>query len=336
MYGFKSWEMVYFSWFLTAGTYHTQANRSDERPTTRLLTEEQLCNVLMSYDDEMTETDAGHQTETSPWTTKSSSQTVKDPDHLLVRQVQEGKMDAFDALVGKYKQPIVNFAARVLGDPMEAQDVAQNAFLSVFKKSGRFRFGSRFSTWLFSITRNLCRNELRRRWRHRGNWFAGEEIERPELARWAAEAAHLGNVPEAVFQRELQEKIEQALELLPERERAAILLLRDEELSYAEVAAVLGTSPSAAKTLIFRGRQALKRELRPYLRSGAWRESWAWTFAQAKYLRRDKPSPQLFYVEICRASVSLLTGHAARRPANKMRRKTSTYQRYESVRGSTW
>ena len=266
----------------------------------------------------------------------SFAEAVADPDYVLVLRVQDGNMDAFDALVAKYKQPIVNFATRALGDPMEAQDVAQNAFVSVFKKSGRFRFGSRFSTWLFSITRNLCRNELRRRWRHRGNWFAGEEIERPELARWESEAAHLGNVPEAVFQRELQEKIEQALELLPERERAAILLLRDEELSYAEVAAVLGTSPSAAKTLIFRGRQALKRELRPYLRTGAWRESWARTFAQTKQLREDKRPPRLIYVEICRASVSLLTGHAARRPANKMRRKSSAYQRYETVRGSTW
>ncbi len=264
------------------------------------------------------------------------AEAVADPDYVLVLRVQDGNMDAFDALVAKYKQPIVNFATRALGDPMEAQDVAQNAFVSVFKKSGRFRFGSRFSTWLFSIARNLCRNELRRRWRHRGNWFAGEETERPELARWESEAAHLGNVPEAVFQRELQEKIEQALDLLPDRERTAILLLQDEELSYADVAAVLGTSPSAAKTLIFRGRQALKRELRPYLRTGAWRESWAEACAHGRHFCQDQRAPRLFYVEIGRASVSLLTGRAASRPANKMRRKSSAYQRYETVRGTTW
>jgi RNA polymerase sigma-70 factor (ECF subfamily) len=203
-----------------------------------------------------------------------------DPDYFLVLRVQEGNRDAFEALVEKYKQPIVNFATRTLGDPMEAQDVAQNAFVWVFKASVRFRFACRFSTWIYAIARNLCRNELRRRSRHRVDCLRREEVEEAGFARWQWDAAKLGNVPEAVFQRELQEKIEQALESLPERERAAILLLRDEDLSYAEVAAVLGTSPAATKTLIHRGRQALKRELQPYLRTGAWRESWAEAFAQ--------------------------------------------------------
>jgi RNA polymerase sigma-70 factor, ECF subfamily len=257
-----------------------QANRSDERRTTWLLTEEQFCNVLMSYDDKMTEGDAGPRIETSPWVTKTSSQAVKDPDHLLVRRVQEGKMDAFDALVGKYKQPIVNFAARALGDATEAQDVAQNAFLCVFKTSGGFRFACQFSTWLYTIARNLCLNELRRRSRHRVDSLRYEDVEKLEFVRWQWDAAKLGNVPEAVFQRELQEKIEQALELLTERERVAILLLRDEDLSYTDVAAVLGTSRAATKTLIHRGRQTLKRELRPYLQTGAWRKSWAKAFAQ--------------------------------------------------------
>jgi RNA polymerase sigma-70 factor (ECF subfamily) len=229
----------------------------------------------MSDDDELTEVDARLRIETSPWTTQDSFQTIKDPDHLLVRRVQEGKMDAFDALVGKYKQPIVNFAARALGDAMEAQDVAQNAFLCVLKTSGRFRFACQFSTWLYTIARNLCRNELRRRSRHRVDSLGSEHVENLEFARWQGGASKLGSVPEAVFQRELQEKIEQALELLPERERMAILLLRDEDLSYADVAAVLGTSQAATKTLIHRGRQTLKRELLPYLQTGAWRASWA-------------------------------------------------------------
>jgi RNA polymerase sigma-70 factor (ECF subfamily) len=203
-----------------------------------------------------------------------------DPDYFLVLRVQDGNMDAFDALVEKYKQPIVNFASRTLGDPIEAQDVAQNAFVRVFKESGRFRCTCRFSTWLYAITRNLCRNEIRRRSRHRVDSLGHEDVERREFARWQMDSAKLGNVPEAVFRRELQEKIEQALESLPERERSAIRLLQDEDLSYADVAAVLGTSLAATKTLIFRGRQALKRALRPYLRTGAWRVSWAEAFAQ--------------------------------------------------------
>jgi len=274
--------------------------------------------------------------EPSPRKSRSLSQTGADPDYFLVVRVQQGNMDAFDTLVAKYKQPIVSFAARTLGDPMEAQDVAQNAFVSVFKKSARFRFASRFSTWLFSITRNLCRNELRRRWRHRADLLGREDVEGPDSARWPSETAKHGNLPTAVFQRELQEKIEQALGSLPERERTAILLLQDEDLSYAKVAAALGISQSATKTLIFRGRQTLKQVLRPYLRTGAWRESWAQSFRPPKHLGQDKPSPRLFYVEMRRASVSLLNGPSSRRPSNKMRRETSANGRYEALRGSTW
>lgn len=200
-------------------------------------------------------------------TARKISRGLADPDYGLVRGVQVGNRDAFDALVEKYKQPIVNFAGLILGDSTEAQDVAQNAFVRVFKHCRRFQFACSFSTWLYAIARNLCRNELRRRSRQRLVSPEDGEMERPELARWHLAAAGQGNVPEAVFQRELQEKIEQALAALPQRERAAILLLRDEPLSYAEVAAILGTSPSATKSLIHRGRQTMKRNLRRYLQS---------------------------------------------------------------------
>jgi RNA polymerase sigma-70 factor, ECF subfamily len=234
----------------------------------------------MSIEGQMIEAAWESHPESSPRTARTFSQANADPDYFLVLRVQNGNMDAFDALVEKYKQPIVNFAARRLRDPMEAQDVAQNAFVCVFKKSGRFRFACRFSTWLYAIARNLCRNELRRRSRHRADELGREHVERPEFSRWQSDAAKFGNVPEAVFQRELQEKIEQALESLPERERTAILLLHNERLSYADVAAALGTSRAATKTLIHRGRQALKRDLQPYLRTGAWRASWADSFAR--------------------------------------------------------
>jgi len=228
----------------------------------------------------MTESRWESRAEPSRRTDQAFARAAADPDYDLVVRVRDGNLHAFGALVEKYNQPIVNFAARTLGDPMEAQDVAQNAFVRVFKESGRFRFACRFSTWLYTITRNLCLNELRRRARFQCDNAGSEEIEQPELARWEWQATHHGHGPETVFQRELQEKIEQALALLPERERTAILLLQEEDLSYADVAAILGTSLAATKTLIHRGRQALKTVLRPYLRSGAWNESWAEAFAQ--------------------------------------------------------
>jgi RNA polymerase sigma-70 factor, ECF subfamily len=293
-------------------------------------------NVLESYGVQMIEPGWESYVEPLPRKLRALSPGHADPDYFLILRVQDGNMDAFDTLVAKYKQPIVNFAARALGDPMEAQDVAQNAFVSVFKKSRRFRFACRFSTWLFSIARNLCRNELRRRWRHRADLLGREDVEGPDFARWQSETGKLGNVPTAVFRRELEEKIEQALESLPERERTAILLLQDEDLSYADVAAVLGTSQSATKTLIFRGRQALKQVLRPYLLTGAWGETWAEAFRLPKHLYQDKPSPRFIYLEMSRTSVSLLAGRSSRKPATKVRRKTSASQRYGTLRGSTW
>jgi RNA polymerase sigma-70 factor, ECF subfamily len=215
-----------------------------------------------------------------PRTTRTAAQAQADPDHFLVLQVQAGHLPAFNALVEKYKQPLVSFATRILGDAMEAQDVAQNAFVRVFKESSRFRFKCKFSTWLHAIARNLCRNELRRRSRHQVELLGRDEGERPASPQRRLDGPKPDNVPEVVFQRELQEKIEQALESLPERQRAAILLLRNEDYSYADIAAMLGTSQSAIKTLIHRGRQALKRDLQPYLSTGVWRVSWAGAFTQ--------------------------------------------------------
>ena len=89
-----------------------------------------------------------------------------DPDASLMLRVKTGDMAAFEALVEKYKTPVVNLLARTLGDPAEAEDVAQNVFVQVFKSAARYEATARFSTWLFTIARNLALNEIRRRSRH--------------------------------------------------------------------------------------------------------------------------------------------------------------------------
>ena len=99
---------------------------------------------------------------------------VADADYLLADQVRQGDTAAFEELVEKYKQPIINFATRFLGDPIEAHDVAQNVFVKVFKSASHFQYQSKFSAWLYVVARNLCRNEYRRRIRHRTepfDWF---------------------------------------------------------------------------------------------------------------------------------------------------------------------
>jgi RNA polymerase sigma-70 factor (ECF subfamily) len=191
-----------------------------------------------------------------------------DPDHFLVLQVSRGDPAAFDRLVEKYRQPILSFASRTLGDPVEAQDVAQNVFMRAFRESGRFRFASKVSTWLYAIARNLCCTELRRRSRQSLHWLDCSDGEHRERAQRRARGSGCAGALESLFQAELQEKVVQALAALPERQRAAMRLLVDKELCYEEIASILGTSLSATKTLIYRGRQTLKRKLRPYVRGG--------------------------------------------------------------------
>src|SRR5580692_714290 len=89
-----------------------------------------------------------------------------DPDAALMLRVKRGDRGAFAELVEKYKQPLLNFISRTVRDETEAQDLAQNVFLQVYKSRQRYERTAKFSTWLFTIARNLCLNEIRRRSRH--------------------------------------------------------------------------------------------------------------------------------------------------------------------------
>jgi RNA polymerase sigma-70 factor, ECF subfamily len=194
----------------------------------------------------------------------------QDPDAALMMRVKQGDGVAFAALVDKYKQPVIHLAWRMLRDPVEAEDMAQNVFVQVYKSADRYAVASKFSTWLFTIARNLCLNELRRRSRHPADpldaSFADGEDHPPQQYEDKAAASP----PENLLQGELAEKIDEALDALPENQRTAILLCRQDELSYEDIAKVLGCSVSATKSIIHRGRETLKQKLKPYLRTGTW------------------------------------------------------------------
>lgn len=195
-----------------------------------------------------------------------------DPDAALMLLVKEGDRDAFAALVEKYKQPIMNLAYRTLSDATEAEDLAQHVFLQVFKSAHRYEVSARFSTWIFTIARNLCLNEIRRRSRHPAESLDEMCPENEDLPLRQVEDVKNYSPPDALLQSELEEKVGLALAELPEKQRTALLLCRQEELSYEEIAAVLDCSLSATKSLIHRGRETLKQMLKPYLRTGIWHE----------------------------------------------------------------
>ena len=188
-------------------------------------------------------------------------------------RVSEGDRAAFETLVEKYKQPVFNMICRTLRDATEAEDVAQNVFIQVHKSARRYRVTARFSTWLFTIARNLCLNELRRRSRHPAESLDQPSPEDERQPGRQVEDARTVRPPDLVLRKELEAKVEEALAALPEKQRTALLLCREEELSYEDMAEVLGCSLSATKSLIHRARETLKQKLKPYLESGVWHES---------------------------------------------------------------
>ena len=165
-----------------------------------------------------------------------------DPDAALMMRVKQGDTAAFAELVDKYKQPVMNLIYRTLRDATEAEDLAQNVFLQVYKSAHRYRVSAKFSTWLFTIARNLCLNEIRRRSRHPAESLDAPHPEQVDQPLHQFEDKRSLSPPETMLHGELERKIEQALAELPENQRTAVLLCRQEELSYEEIAEILGIS----------------------------------------------------------------------------------------------
>lgn len=194
-------------------------------------------------------------------------------DVELMLRVKRGDMRAFEQLVEKYKQPVINIIYRTLRDLAEAEDLAQNVFVQVFKSADRYKATAKFSTWLFTIARNLTLNEIRRRSRHPAESLDASQTEHEDQPARQFEDVKNYSPTDDLLRGELEQKLQMALDELPENQRTAILLCREEELSYEDIAEVLGCSLSATKSLIHRGRETLKEKLKPYLRSGAWKDA---------------------------------------------------------------
>ena len=196
-----------------------------------------------------------------------------DPDAALMLRVKKGDTAAFTTLVEKFKQPVLNMVSRTLRDETEAEDLAQNVFVQVWKSAVRYESTAKFSTWLFTIVRNLCLNEIRRRSRHPAESLDAPHPEQEDQPKHQFEDVKLVSPPDTLLRDELVDKVGEAIAALPENQRTALLLCRQDELSYEEIAAVLGCSVSATKSLIHRGRETLKERLKPYLHTGQWKDT---------------------------------------------------------------
>jgi RNA polymerase sigma-70 factor (ECF subfamily) len=172
-----------------------------------------------------------------------------DPDDELVRRAGEGDAAAIQALVAAKLRRVLALAERMLGDPAEAEDVAQETFFRVWRHAARWRPGAaRFDTWLHRVTLNLCYDRLRRR------------RERPVAE--PPETTDPGPAPDrGLLAADVGVRVDRALQALPPRQREAIVLCHYQELGNIEAAGLMGVSVEALESLLSRGRRALKSAL---------------------------------------------------------------------------
>ena len=181
-----------------------------------------------------------------------------DEDAILMGRIASGDEESFRLLVERHQGLVIGTVVRMIGSS-EAEDLAQQVFLSVWKSAPRWRPEAKVTTWLLTITKRLVFNESRRRTRSRLLPQSRGEESLPEHPDKAPSPAGL------LLERELHESIESALAALPEKERLAVVLRQQQGMPYEEIAAVLGMSLPGVKSLLFRARSSLKERLVPYL-----------------------------------------------------------------------
>jgi RNA polymerase sigma-70 factor, ECF subfamily len=192
-------------------------------------------------------------------------------DVQLMLDVKGGDEQSFELLLQRYRTPLVNFLFRMVKNREQAEDLAQEVFIRVYRAREEYVPTAKFTTWLFRIATNLALNSLRDH-RHQklemsidAPLTTGAEggDERPfEVA-----DKHL-TVEQELVEEERKKMIRRAIEKLPEKQRAAVLLHKYQELDYGEIAKILSCSESALKSLLFRAYESLRVELAPLVAKG--------------------------------------------------------------------
>ena len=193
----------------------------------------------------------------------ASGDATEQSDLELVRRAQRNERGAFDLLVLKYQHKVVKLVARLLRDPAEAEDVAQEAFVKAYRALGSFRGDSAFYTWLYRIAVNTARNAIASRQRRPLDYEA--ELSESEQSNLASRLKHTDTPEAAALSEEIRLTVNQAIEHLPEDLRTAIVLREVEGLSYEEIAAAMDCPVGTVRSRIFRAREAIDRALKPLL-----------------------------------------------------------------------
>ena len=168
----------------------------------------------------------------------------------MIRRCQAGDRDSYAILVDRYGNMVFNVAYRMTGDGDSAKDLAQESFIAAYNGIKRFRFGSKFSTWLYSIVLNKCRDHFRQ---------VRDTLSTDDIA--GTYPDHRASPEQSAVSREDRDMLQQALGRLSEEYREVLVLKHIEELDYQEIAAITGASVPALKVRAHRGREMLRKAL---------------------------------------------------------------------------
>jgi len=187
---------------------------------------------------------------------------VSDEDLMLL--VQEGTSQAFDVLVGRYKNKLYSYLYRLLGDASEAEEFAQETFVKAYVHADKYRTIARFSTWLYTIATNLVRNRLRnikRRPAMVSLWSGDRDAE--DDGKWLDLRDDSQRPDDDMERNNLKELVQQAIDRIPAKYRPAFVLREIDDLSYEEIAAVTGLRLGTVRSRINRARAHFRRLVAP-------------------------------------------------------------------------
>lgn len=188
----------------------------------------------------------------------SAADDIAANDAALMLRLRNGDDLALSELMARWQQPIVGFAYRFTGNHADAVDLAQETFVKVYQNRHRYREGGSFSSWIFAMAANLCRNHHRWQLRHPGD-VAAMEPEMPDS---------LDTAPfpdDAAVRKETARAVRDAVTTLPSDLRVCVILSEYEGQSQAEIAGTLGCTPKAVETRLYRARQLLREKLGRWL-----------------------------------------------------------------------
>lgn len=180
----------------------------------------------------------------------------------LMLRVRDGDTRAFERLVELHQGAVIGTVYRMLNNLDDAHDIAQQVFIRVWKSAPRYEVTAKFTTWLYTITRNLVFNETRRRSRRREVSIEQENEDDPP--KHFADHSVPG-ADENLAKAEFHDALEKAIAALPEKQRLAVILRGRQDLPYEEICAILKMSLPAVKSLLFRARNDLRKNLARFL-----------------------------------------------------------------------